>query len=125
MHKQVPQFSRVEHVRVVECGERGHRALQPQFLIVGCEFGEHRPAFGVRAPLVGHERFEPNPAVSTDTAILDLAFVEELDQRRTGDVQHVRRLLGGEFGVYGNERHGVSPGHLFKDVDEHSHGGSW
>lgn len=80
MHEEVPQLCRVEHVRVVECGERSHRALQPQFLVVGGKFGEDGQAFGIRAPLIGHERFEANAAMRTHAAILDLALIEELNE---------------------------------------------
>jgi hypothetical protein len=132
MHEQIPQLGRIEHVRVIECGERGHSESlertgkvphhsEPQFLVVGGEIGEDCPALGIRASLVGHQRFEADAAVRTDAAIFDLALVEKLNQRRARDVQHVRRFLSGEFGLYGDECHRVAPRHFLKNVNEHPH----
>ena len=54
--------------------------------------------------LVGHECFESDAPVCADAAIFHLAFIQELNERGPRDVQHVRRLLRGEFHVIGDRR---------------------
>ena len=56
-------------------------------------------------------------------AKLDFPFVEKLDQRRPRNVQHVRRFLRGKFGVYRDQRDGIPPRHLFKNVNQHPYSG--
>ncbi len=55
----------------------------------------------------------------TYPAEFHFSLVEKLDQGRPRDIQHVRRFLRGEFGVYRDQRDGIAPRHLFKNVNQH------
>jgi hypothetical protein len=46
------------------------------------------------------------------------AIVDHGDEERSGDPEHVGGLLGGQVGVNGHDRDGVSVRHLDEDVQE-------
>jgi hypothetical protein len=61
------------------------------FLIVGRKRGKSRPAISLQLPFVRDQRFKADAAVSSHAAVCDSAFLEELDQRRPGDIEHVSK----------------------------------
>lgn len=46
------------------------------------------------------------------------SLIEKLDQERPGHIDEIGRPLGGEFGVNGNQRHGVTAPHFGEEIDE-------
>ena len=53
--------------------------------------------------------------------VVDFALLQQLDQRRPRNVQHVRRFLRRQLRMHGDERHGISARHLFKDAHQQPH----
>ena len=48
----------------------------------------------------------------------DLPPLQQLNEKGMGDVQDVRRLLRGQFGMDGDDAHGVAPADLGQHVDQ-------
>lgn len=72
--------------------------------------------------LVGHEVAEQNAAMRADLAVGQAARLQFLDQERAGNAEQVGGLLGGEFGVDGDQGHGMSFRHGGEQLDQQAHG---
>jgi hypothetical protein len=121
VHEEVPQPRRVEDIGVEEGPECRHKS-DPNLLIVSNKFSERGKAFGMSLAFVRHEGLEAHPTMGANPAIFDLAFVEQLNERRPRDAEHVGSLLGRQFGVYRDHRDRVSATHFVEDSDQHLEG---
>jgi hypothetical protein len=83
-------------VRVVEDDECCQNSY-PDLLVIRGQFRKSRAALCGGSPLIRHQRLKPNAAMGADLPIFNLPFVQELNQGRPRDVQHVRCLLRSEF----------------------------
>ncbi len=61
---------------------------------------------------VAPQRIETHPPLGADLTERDAAFFQQLDEVGPRDSQQVSGLLGAEFGVDGQQRHGPPLGHL-------------
>ena len=122
-HEQVPQRSGIQHTSVIQRCESHHcstvrSVAQPEFLGLLGEFIENSPARLIFLLFIGHQIIVENSAVGPDFPEGQFSFFEQADEERAGDVQEVCRLLGGQLGMNGGDRHGVAGRHLSQDVEQ-------
>jgi len=85
VHEEVAQPGRVEHICVEEGPECRHES-DPNLLVIRCQFVEDCDALRVDTALMGDQGLKANAAMRSDLPVLDLAFIEQLDERRPRDV---------------------------------------
>src|SRR5258707_4307474 len=76
-------------------------------------------AFQVVLALVLHERLEGNTPVPANLAEGNLSGLQQADEVWPGDVQHVRCLLGSEFGLLRHDLHAPALPEKVEDLREH------
>jgi hypothetical protein len=120
-HEQIARQGGMEHVGVVDGGERDillGSVLETQVLCFSGELVEHFSTVLIISALVVEEVRQQDLPTVPDPPERDLAFLEELDHVRPRDVEQVGRLLGGELRGDGRDGDGVAVGDLGEDVDE-------
>jgi hypothetical protein len=80
VHQKIAQLRWVEHVCIIENDKR--HASDPDLLVIGHELSKGRSALGVGSALVRHQGFKANAAMGADLPVLDLAFIQKLDEER-------------------------------------------
>ena len=66
--------------------------------------------------LVFHQILEHDSAVRSDFSVRNDTLLKLFDQKRSGDIQDVCRLLGRQFSMNRDQRHRVPLGHLGEDA---------
>src|SRR5260370_10299769 len=97
--------------------------LNSDFLVIRGQLSERRATSSLGLPFVFHQCLKPHAPMSANAAVINLALIQELNQRRARNVQHVRLLLGSEFGMYWNQRYSVATRHFLKNTHQHPHSG--
>ncbi len=80
----------------------------------------HRVAAFLIHPLpVRHQVREPDASMAAELMKRNFTRLQLLYKIGTRDIEHVGRLLCGEFRVYRHQRYGVALRHLVQDVHKH------
>lgn len=115
LKQQVPQRRGVKDTGIVKGRERhgptGSIALVELLRLLG-QFIQRLRALGVDGLLIVHQILEQHPAMGADLAKQDFPLVEQADEEGAGNLEQVRRLLGGQFGMDRDQGDGVSAGHF-------------
>jgi HlyD family secretion protein len=94
-----------------------------QVLVNGGEFLKRLEPVPVHHLLVGHQVLKKDAAMRAYLSVWDSTLFKLLDEERTRDIEEVGRLLRGQFGVDGDQRHGIALSHFGKNVIEQAEGG--
>jgi hypothetical protein len=68
-------------------------------LIISGELGQGGLSVGICVSFELHDRFEADAPMGAHSAVVDFPFIEQLDQRRARDIEHVGRFLSRQFSV--------------------------
>jgi hypothetical protein len=69
------------HLRHKTRRRRPCRSLDPEFLIISRKFGQRGLPIGISLSFEFHKRLETDAPMGTHPAVVDLSFIEQLDQR--------------------------------------------
>jgi hypothetical protein len=123
-YEQVPQRGRIENAGVVEDDKR-HRAAsvpEPVLLCLGSQLVEDGLPMSFVPLLVFNEIGYSDATMRADEAKRDFTLVEQTDEKWTRNIEQVRGLLRGEFGVDRDDGDSVPVCHLSEHFKEQLEG---
>lgn len=85
---------------------------EPEFLCLVRQFLKCLLGIPVHRLFVGEDVFPPDTAMGPDLPMRDSALLQELDKKRTGEVQKVGGLIGSQFVRDGCDVDGMPVSHL-------------